>query len=69
MTPWKLLPMLPMQTAQVAFRQFENGRQESCLVTTEQFKKDLADGVELQDPDGKLIDGLAYLATLNKEQQ
>jgi hypothetical protein len=33
------------------------------------FKKDLADGVELQDPDGKVIDGLAYLATLDKEQQ
>jgi hypothetical protein len=33
------------------------------------FKKDLADGVELQDHDGKVIDGLVYLATLDKEQQ
>jgi hypothetical protein len=33
------------------------------------FKKDLADGAELQDADGKVIDGLAYLATLDKEQQ
>jgi hypothetical protein len=33
------------------------------------FKKDLAEGAELQDPDGKVIDGLAYLATLDKEEQ
>jgi hypothetical protein len=33
------------------------------------FKKDLAKGIELQDPDGKVIDGLVYLATLDKEQQ
>jgi hypothetical protein len=33
------------------------------------FKKDLANSAELQDPDGKVIDGLAYLATLDKEQQ
>jgi hypothetical protein len=29
-----------------------------------QFKKDLADGAELQDADGNVIDGIAYLATL-----
>jgi hypothetical protein len=28
------------------------------------FKKDLADGVELQDAEGNAIDGIAYLATL-----
>jgi hypothetical protein len=28
------------------------------------FKKDLADGVELQNADGVVIDGIAYLATL-----
>jgi hypothetical protein len=33
------------------------------------FKKDLANGAELQDAQGKVIDGLAYLATLDKEQQ
>jgi len=30
----------------------------------QQFKKDLADGAELQDADGNVIDGIAYLATL-----
>ena len=64
MTPWKLVPMLPMQTNQVAFRELEDGRQESCLVTTEQFKKDLADGAELQDAEGNVIDGIAYLKEL-----
>jgi hypothetical protein len=33
------------------------------------FKKDLANGAELQDSEGNVIDGLAYLATLDKEQQ
>ena len=28
------------------------------------FKKDLANGVELQNADGIVIDGVAYLATL-----
>ena len=28
------------------------------------FKKDLADGAELQDADGKVIDGTAYLKEL-----
>jgi hypothetical protein len=28
------------------------------------FKKNLADGAELQDADGVVIDGIAYLATL-----
>ena len=30
------------------------------------FKKDLADGAELQDANGNVIDGIAYLATLEK---
>ena len=29
-----------------------------------QFKKDLADGAELQDADGNVIDGIAYLKEL-----
>jgi hypothetical protein len=29
-----------------------------------QFKKDLADGAELFDAEGNVIDGIAYLATL-----
>jgi hypothetical protein len=33
------------------------------------FKKELVNGAELQDADGKVIDGLVYLATLDKEQQ
>jgi hypothetical protein len=28
------------------------------------FKKDLANGAELQDAEGNVIDGIAYLATL-----
>ena len=28
------------------------------------FKKDLADGAQLQDADGKVIDGIAYLKEL-----
>jgi hypothetical protein len=64
MTPWKLLPLLPMHSVQVAFRELEDGRQESCLVTAEEFKKDLANGAELQDAEGNVIDGIAYLKEL-----
>jgi hypothetical protein len=34
---WKLLPLLPMQATQVVFRQWEDGRQESCLVTAKEY--------------------------------
>ena len=30
-----------------------------------QFKKDLADGAELQDAEGNVIDGIAYLEELS----
>jgi hypothetical protein len=33
-------------------------------VDFQQFKKDLADGAELQDADGNVIDGIAYLEEL-----
>jgi hypothetical protein len=36
---WKLLPLLPMQTTQVVWREWEDGRQESCLVTAEEYVK------------------------------
>jgi hypothetical protein len=64
MTTWKLLPLALNQEVQVAFRQWEDGRQESCLVTAEEFKKDLANGAELQDAEGNVIDGIAYLEEL-----
>jgi hypothetical protein len=41
---WKLLPLLPMQTTQVVFRQWEDGRQESCLVTATEYLKFLDEG-------------------------
>ena len=31
-----------------------------------QFKKDLANGAELQDAEGNVIDGIAYLSSLEK---
>ena len=36
---WKLLPLLPMQSTQVVWREWEDGRQESCLVTAEEYVK------------------------------
>jgi len=36
---WKLLPLDPIQTTQIVFRQWEDGRQESCLVTAEEYVK------------------------------
>lgn len=40
----KLMPMLPMQTTQVVWREWPDGRQESCLVTTAEYLKWLAEG-------------------------
>lgn len=36
---WKLLPLHLMQTVQVVWREWEDGRQESCLVTAEEYVK------------------------------
>ena len=41
---WKLMPLLPMQTTQVVFREWEDGKQESCLVTAEEYVKWLSEG-------------------------
>jgi hypothetical protein len=44
MTNWKLLPLLPMQTTQVVWRELPDGRQESCLVTAKEYIEWLAEG-------------------------
>jgi len=41
---WKIMPMLPMQTVQVVWRQWPDGKQESCLVTTPEYLAWLAEG-------------------------
>lgn len=41
---WKLMPMLPMQQTQVVWREWPDGRQESCLVTAEEYLKWLSEG-------------------------
>ena len=41
---WKLLPLLPMQTTQVVWRELEDGTQESCLVTADEYVKWVAEG-------------------------
>jgi hypothetical protein len=43
-TNWKLLPLMPTQTVQVVWREWEDGRQESCLVTAEEYVKWLEAG-------------------------
>ena len=41
---WKLLPLTPMQTIQVVWREWPDGRQESCLVTADEYVKWLEEG-------------------------
>ena len=41
---WKLLPAQPMQTTQVVWREWPDGKQESCLVTTPEYLAWLALG-------------------------
>ena len=41
---WKLIPLQPMQTTQVVWREWPDGKQESCLVTAEEYVKWLEAG-------------------------
>jgi hypothetical protein len=41
---WKFLPAAPYRTADVVFREWPNGRQESCLVTAPEYLKWLEEG-------------------------
>ena len=34
---WKLMPLQPLQETQVVWRKWEDGKQESCLVTAEEY--------------------------------
>ena len=41
---WKLMPLMPMQTTQVVWREWPDGKQESCLITTPEYLAWLAEG-------------------------
>ena len=41
---WKLMPMAPSQQIQAVWRKLPDGKQESCLVTAEEYVKWLAEG-------------------------
>ena len=43
---WKLLQLKPNQTVQVVWREWQDGRQESCLITAEEYLKWLDEGNE-----------------------
>jgi len=34
---WKLMPLQPLQETQVVWRKWEDGKQESCLVTAKEY--------------------------------
>jgi mannitol-1-phosphate/altronate dehydrogenase len=53
MTIWKLLPNQPYQQAQVVWRKLEDGTEESCLVTAEEYLKWVAEGNEPLPPDSQ----------------
>lgn len=41
---WKLLPLQPTQQTQVVWREWPDGRQESCLATAPEYLKWLEEG-------------------------
>jgi hypothetical protein len=43
---WKLMPRLPMQPVDVVWREWPDGRQESCLVTAREYLEWLDRGNE-----------------------
>ena len=48
---WKLLPLAFEGAPQVVWREWPDGRQESCLVTAEEYLKWLEDGNVPSPPD------------------
>lgn len=48
---WKLMPLQPMQTTQVVWREWPDGRQESCLVTALEYLKWLEEGNVVEPAD------------------
>jgi hypothetical protein len=50
---WKLMQVEPLQTTQVVWREWSDGRQESCLVTAEEYLKWVAEGNEPLPPDSQ----------------
>jgi hypothetical protein len=48
---WKLLPVGFMQTIQCVWREWPDGRQESCLVTAPEYLKWLEEGNQPLPPD------------------
>jgi hypothetical protein len=43
---WKLMPLKPMHTTQVVWREWPDGKQESCFVTALEYLKWVAEGNE-----------------------
>jgi hypothetical protein len=41
---WKLLPQSPVMSTQVVWREWPDGKQESCLVTATEYLAWLAEG-------------------------
>jgi hypothetical protein len=41
---WKLMQLQPIQITQVVWREWPDGRQESCLVTATEYLKWLEEG-------------------------
>ena len=48
---WKLLPLQAMQPVQVVWREWPDGKQESCLVTATEYLEWIAAGNEPEPAD------------------
>ena len=52
---WKLLPTSPVRPVNVVWREWLDGRQESCLVTAVEFQDYIKSGGQLLDADGNVM--------------
>ena len=48
---WKLLPKSPSREIDVVWREWPDGRQESCLVTAKEYLEWLSEGNQPLPPD------------------
>jgi hypothetical protein len=65
---YKILTLNPVQGTIFARIDDDGLCRVTCTAQNPEFQEAIKNGAELQDQNGKVIDGLAYLATLDKEQ-
>ena len=64
---WKLMPRSNMRDVDVVWRRWDDGKEESCLVTAPEYLAEMSEGASLKDAEGNDMTAeqiTAFLETL-----